>query len=53
MDVGLFPRKLWQGVNDERLVVIVNYAANQSQCYIRIPLPNLRAQAMAAGRFTG
>jgi hypothetical protein len=33
-----------QGVDDERLLVVVNYAANQSQCYIRIPLPNLRAQ---------
>jgi hypothetical protein len=33
-----------QGVNDERLLVVVNYAANQSQCYIRIPLRNLRAQ---------
>ena len=33
-----------QGVNDERLLVVVNYAANQSQCYIRIPLPNLRDQ---------
>ena len=42
-----------QGVNDERLLVVVNYAANQSQCYIRIPLPNLRDAAMAAGRFTG
>ena len=31
-------------MNDERLLVVVNYAANQSQCYIRIPLPNLRAQ---------
>ena len=31
-------------MNDERLLVVVNYAANQSQCYIRIPLPNLRDQ---------
>jgi len=34
----------WQGANDERLLVVVNYAANQSQCYIRIPFPNLRDQ---------
>jgi hypothetical protein len=34
----------WQGADDERLLVVVNYAANQSQCYIRIPFPNLRDQ---------
>jgi alpha amylase-like protein len=33
-----------QGVDDERLLVVVNYAANQSQCYVRIPLPNPRDQ---------
>lgn len=32
----------WQGQDDERLLVVVNYAANQSQCYIRIPFSNLR-----------
>jgi glycosidase len=42
-----FLASFWQGVkgvNDEHLLVVVNYAANQSQCYIRIPVPNLRAQ---------
>jgi glycosidase len=34
----------WQGMDDERLLVAVNYAANQSQCYIRMPFPNLRDQ---------
>jgi hypothetical protein len=34
----------WQGMDDKRLLVAVNYAANQSQCYIRIPFPNLRDQ---------
>ena len=35
---------LWQGAEDERLLVVVNYAANQSQCYIRISFPQLRDQ---------
>jgi hypothetical protein len=31
----------WQGTGDERLVVTVNYAPNQSQCYVRLPFPDL------------
>jgi hypothetical protein len=31
----------WQGPGDERLLVAVNYAPNQSQCHVRLPFPNL------------
>jgi hypothetical protein len=31
----------WQGANGERLIVAVNYAANQSQCYVRLPFAEL------------
>ena len=31
----------WQGPDGERLLVAVNYAANQSQCYVRLPFPEL------------
>jgi Alpha amylase, catalytic domain len=31
----------WQGASEERLIVTVNYAPNQSQCYIRMPFPDL------------
>jgi hypothetical protein len=31
----------WQGPTDERLVVAVNYAGNQSQCYVRLPFADL------------
>jgi glycosidase len=31
----------WQGGDGERLVVAVNYAPNQSQCYIRLPFADL------------
>ena len=34
----------WEGQNAERLLVTVNYAPNQSQCYVRLPSLNLRAQ---------
>jgi hypothetical protein len=27
----------WQGPDGERLLVVVNYAPNQSQCYVRLP----------------
>ncbi len=32
----------WQGAAEERLLVVVNYAPNQSQCYVRLPFANLR-----------
>ena len=31
----------WQGPNRERLLVTVNYAPNQSQCYVRLPFGEL------------
>jgi hypothetical protein len=31
----------WQRADDERLLVVVNYAPNQSQCYVRIPLADI------------
>jgi hypothetical protein len=31
----------WQGPDGERLLVVVNYADNQSQCYLRLPFPDL------------
>jgi len=31
----------WQGAGDERLVVAVNYAPNQSQCHVRLPFADL------------
>ncbi|BFU94049.1 MAG: Alpha amylase, catalytic region [Nitrospira sp.] len=32
---------LWQGGDRERLIVAVNYAANQSQCHVRLPFSDL------------
>jgi glycosidase len=31
----------WQGPGDARLLVTVNYAPNQSQCYVRLPFADL------------
>jgi hypothetical protein len=31
----------WQGPADDRLLVTVNYAPNQSQCYVRLPFGDL------------
>ena len=31
----------WQGAGGERLLVTVNYADNQSQCYVRLPFADL------------
>jgi glycosidase len=31
----------WQGAGDERLLVAVNFAPNQSQCHVRLPFDDL------------
>lgn len=31
----------WQGAEDERMLVVVNYAAHQSQCYLKLPFTDL------------
>ena len=31
----------WHGADDELLLVTVNYAPNQSQCYVRLPFADL------------
>ena len=31
----------WQGPRDQRWLVAVNYASNQSQCYVRLPFTDL------------
>ena len=37
----------WQGPGGERLLVVVNYAANQSQCYVRLPFAGLGRRPVA------
>ena len=34
---------MWTGRTGERRLVAVNYAGNQSQCYVRLPSPGARA----------
>jgi hypothetical protein len=31
----------WHGTGGERLIVAVNYAGNQGQCYVRLPFADL------------
>jgi len=35
----------WQGVDGQRRLIAVNYAGNQSQCYVRLPFPDLGGRA--------
>jgi hypothetical protein len=39
----------WEGAGGERLLVAVNYAGNQGQCYVRLPFAGLAGRTM---RFT-
>jgi hypothetical protein len=36
----------WQGRGGERTLVAVNYAAHQSQCYVRLPWPDLAGRSV-------
>jgi len=36
----------WRGRGGERTLVTVNYAANQSQCYVRLPWPDLAGRVV-------
>jgi hypothetical protein len=36
-----FLASVWQGPGDRRLLVTVNYAPNQSQCFVRLPFTDL------------
>ena len=43
----------WLGSNGDRLVVAVNYAPNQSQCYLRLPFPELAGRTWRLQDLTG
>jgi Alpha amylase, catalytic domain len=43
----------WQGPGGERLLVTVNYAPNQSQCYLRLPFPDLDGHQWRLGDLLG
>jgi Alpha amylase, catalytic domain len=43
----------WQGSSGQRTVIAVNYAGNQSQCYIRLPWPDLAGRAVRLGDLLG
>jgi glycosidase len=43
----------WQGEESERLVVVVNYAPHQSQCYVRLPFDDLAGRAWKLADLTG
>jgi hypothetical protein len=40
-----FVASAWQGLGDTRLLVAVNQAANQSQCFVRLPFADLDGRA--------
>jgi glycosidase len=43
----------WQGAGGERLLVVVNYAPNQSQCYLRLPFGDLATRQWQLKDLTG
>jgi glycosidase len=38
---GCFVAFAWQGAGEDRLLTVVNYAPNHSQCYLRVPYPDV------------
>src|SRR5262249_45515824 len=43
----------WQEGDDERRLIAVNYAPNQSQCYVKLPFPDLSGRAVRLKDLTG
>jgi hypothetical protein len=43
----------WQGSANQRILIAVNYARNHSQCYIRLPWPDLAGRAVRLGDLLG
>jgi alpha amylase-like protein len=43
----------WQGPDGQRLLIAVNYAPNQSQCYVRPALPGLAGRTVRLKDLTG
>ena len=36
----------WEAPDSQRVIAVVNYAGNQSQCYVRFPFPDLAGGAV-------
>jgi hypothetical protein len=43
----------WQAEDGQRRIVAVNYAGNQSQCYVRIPFPDLGGRTVQLADLMG
>ena len=48
-----FVASMWRGANGERRLVAVNYAGNQSQCYVRLASPELGGRGVRFRDLTG
>jgi Alpha amylase, catalytic domain len=48
-----FVASLWQGADGQRRLVAVNYAGNQSQCRVRLPLPELENRTLKLADLMG
>jgi hypothetical protein len=44
---------LWQSGAGDRRLVVVNYAPNQSQCYLRLPVADLKGECVRLRDMTG
>ena len=43
----------WQAREGQKLLIAVNYAGNQSQCYVRLPYPDLSGKTVRLGGHLG
>jgi glycosidase len=43
----------WQGDNGERRIVVINFAGNDSQCYVRIPFADVTGRAILLNDLMG
>ena len=52
-DVGGFIAWSWHARDGQRRLIAVNYAGNQSQCYVRLPFPELSGHEVRLKDLTG
>jgi hypothetical protein len=44
---------IWEGRKGDRMLVAVNFAGNQTQCYVRLPWPDLASRGVRLTDLTG
>ncbi len=48
-----FVAHAWTGPDNERMLIVVNYASHPSQCYVELPFPEIKNRSVQLGDLLG